>query len=111
MGGDRDYAPRQQLPIPDKPPYTAHIGNLSFETTEADVREFFADCDVTSVRLVHDRIQDRPKGFGYIEFKTVEGLTKALDRSGTPFFGRDIRVSVAEADRGKEPSRPICPSY
>ncbi|KAG9843756.1 hypothetical protein KCU98_g7824, partial [Aureobasidium melanogenum] len=43
-GGFRDrtagYAVREQLPLPDKPPYTAHLGNLSFEVTEADVRDF-----------------------------------------------------------------------
>lgn len=37
-----------------------------------------------------------PKGFGYVEFETVDGLKKALDLSGTTLQGRPIRVSIAE---------------
>lgn len=37
-----------------------------------------------------------PKGFGYVEFETVDGLQKALDLSGTSLQGRTIRTSVAE---------------
>lgn len=38
----------------------------------------------------------KPKGFGYVEFGTVDGLKKALDLSGSQFQGRNVRVSVAE---------------
>ena len=37
-----------------------------------------------------------PKGFGYVEFETVDGLKKALDLSGTTLQSRPIRVSIAE---------------
>ena len=90
------YAVREQLPMPDKPPYTAHLGNLSFEVTEADVRDFLDGCEVTSVRIVEDKMDRRPKGFGYVEFGTVDGLKKALTLSETQFQGRNIRISVAD---------------
>ncbi|KAJ6184068.1 hypothetical protein N7519_005369 [Penicillium mononematosum] len=86
-------------PAPDIqniPPYTCHVGNLSFEATDADISEFFSGCGVTSVRLVEDKLTKAPKGFGYVEFETVEGLKKALDLSGSSFQGRSIRTSVAE---------------
>lgn len=38
----------------------------------------------------------KPKGFGYAEFGTREGLIKALALSGSQFQGRNIRVSVAD---------------
>ncbi|RPA79730.1 hypothetical protein BJ508DRAFT_308040 [Ascobolus immersus RN42] len=105
-GANRDSAfpPRQQLPIPDKPPYTAHVGNLSFDVNDEELGRFFADCEVTNIRLVRDRMDDKPKGFGYVEFKTAEGLIKALDLSGTQLAGRDVRVNVAEPpkDRGDD---------
>ena len=51
---------------------------------------------MTNVRLVEDKLTKAPKGFGYVEFETVEGLKKALDLSGSSFQGRSIRTSVAE---------------
>lgn len=97
-GSDRlgGYAVREELPLPNKPPYTAHLGNLSFDATEGDINDFFADCEVTNVRIVEDKLERKPKGFGYVEFGSVDGLKKALDLSGTQFQGRNIRVSVAE---------------
>lgn len=38
----------------------------------------------------------KPKGFGYAEFGSREGLVKALALSGQQFQGRNIRVSVAD---------------
>lgn len=93
---DRGFPPREALPLPNKPPYTAHLGNLSFDATEGDVQDFFSGCSVTSVRIVEDKMERKPKGFGYVEFSTLDGLKKALDLNSTQFQGRNIRISVAE---------------
>ena len=69
---------------------------MSFETTQADVTDFFRDCEVTNVRIVEDKLDRKPKGFGYVEFATVDGLKKALTYAGTRLQGREIRVSVAD---------------
>jgi len=90
------YAVREPLDLPTQPPYTCHVGNLSFEATEADISDLFAGCGVTNVRVVEDKLTKAPKGFGYVEFETVEGLQKALDLSGSSLQGRSIRTSVAE---------------
>lgn len=87
---------REPLPLPTQPPYTAHIGNLAFDATPNDISDLFADCGVTNVRIVEDKLTRSPKGFGYVEFATVEGLKKALDLSGSTLQGRGIRVSVAD---------------
>ena len=87
---------REELPLPTKPPYTVHLGNMSFDATEGDIQDFFTGCDVTSVRIVEDKVERKPKGFGYAEFATLDGLKKALELHGTQFQGRNIRVSVAE---------------
>ncbi|OJD30622.1 translation initiation factor 4b [Diplodia corticola] len=105
-GPDRGgFATREELPLPSKPPYTAHLGNLSFDATEGDIQDFFMDCDVTSVRVVEDKLDRKPKGFGYVEFGTLDGLKKALALSGTQFQGRNIRVSVAEPPKDRMDTR------
>jgi hypothetical protein len=90
------YPPREQLPLPTQPPYTAHLANLSFDATQADVNDFFGDCQVTNVRIVEDKLDRKPKGFGYVEFATLDGLKAALALSGNNLAGRQVRVSVAE---------------
>jgi translation initiation factor 4B len=86
------------LPLPTDPPYTAFVGNLAFDLTEADLEEFFAghavgvfkDVDhlrlnhlpqTKSIKIIKDR-EDKPKGFGYVEFAELDGLKDALAKSG-----------------------------
>ena len=38
----------------------------------------------------------KPKGFGYAEFSSRDGLVKALALSGSQFQSRNIRISVAD---------------
>ncbi|EED22814.1 translation initiation factor 4B [Talaromyces stipitatus ATCC 10500] len=99
------FSSRPELPLPTEPPFTAHIGNLSFDATSSDVSQLFADCEVTNVRIVEDKLNRSPKGFGYVEFATVEGLKKALTFSGTTLQGRAIRVSIAEPPKDSGSSR------
>ncbi|KAI1265081.1 hypothetical protein F5Y18DRAFT_56996 [Xylariaceae sp. FL1019] len=102
--GDRGYAVRDSFPtqLPTKPPYTAHLGNLSYEATTEAVTDFFTECEITSVRIIEDRIEQRPKGFAYAEFATLDGLKMALELDGTSFQGRTIKVRIADPpkDRG-----------
>jgi translation initiation factor 4B len=82
--------------LPDKPPYTVHLGNLSFDATVGDVTDFFAGCECTNVRIIEDKMEMKPKGFGYAEFATRDGLKQALTLNGSSFQGRNIRISVAD---------------
>lgn len=112
MGGtsswaDRGYSIRESIPatLPDKPPYTAHLGNLSYDATVDTVTEFFEGCEVVSVRIIEDRDMQRPKGFGYVEFANVEGLKKALTLDGESFQGRMIKIKIADPPRGGDSGR------
>lgn len=110
MGGagferrDIGYSVREQLPLPDKPPYTAHLANLSFDVTQPDIEDFFRDCAVTSVRIVEDKMDRKPKGFGYVEFGTLDGLKAALALSGENLAGRQVRISVADPPKDRPES-------
>ncbi|EIN04911.1 hypothetical protein PUNSTDRAFT_55250 [Punctularia strigosozonata HHB-11173 SS5] len=94
---DRGFGgpPREDLPLPSQPPYTAFVGNLAFDLQEIELEGFFAPSKTKSVKIIKDR-DDRPKGFGYIEFETLDGLKDGISRSGTNLNGRTVRVSVAE---------------
>jgi translation initiation factor 4B len=99
------FSDREPLPLPTKPPFTAHLGNLTYETTTSDIEDFFKDCQVTNVRIVEDKVDQRPKGFGYVEFATVEGLKKALTYTESNFMGRNVKISVAEPRKSKHLKR------
>ncbi len=90
------YGDREQLPLPSKPPYTAHLGNLTYDVTSSEIEDFFKDCQVTNVRIVEDKLDHKPKGFGYVEFANLDGLKKALTYSEMNFMGRNVKISIAE---------------
>ena len=41
-----DRPPREDLPLPTSPPYTAFIGNLAFDVTESEIATFFSGHEV-----------------------------------------------------------------
>ncbi|KAG8953118.1 hypothetical protein FRC04_003065 [Tulasnella sp. 424] len=94
------YPPREELPLPTKPPYTAFVGNLAFDILDRDVEEFFK-VPLKSVKIIKDR-EDKPKGFGYVEFETLQGLKDGLAKTGAQLSGRTVRVSVAEPQKERE---------
>ncbi|KAG5519004.1 hypothetical protein PMAC_002535 [Pneumocystis sp. 'macacae'] len=105
-GKDRDQSykldrpvNREQIPLPKEPPYTAHLGNLSFNITESEITNFFGQPFVTNIRLMRDQIDDRPKGFGYVEFTDLQALINAISLNGKTLSGRAIKISVAEPPR------------
>ncbi|KAF9430138.1 hypothetical protein BGZ94_008165 [Podila epigama] len=95
------FQPRAPVDLPTRPPYTIHLGNLPFDATETDIQGFFIASQITSIRIMKD-FEDRPKGFGYVEFDSLDSLKKALEKNGQSLCGRNVRVSVAEPPRERE---------
>lgn len=93
---DRQFiSPREDVPLPTRPPYTVFVGNLTFDITENELETFFGPHEIKSVKIIKDR-DEKPKGFGYVEFTELDSLKDALTRTGTNLSGRTVRVSVAE---------------
>ncbi|KAK4051575.1 Eukaryotic translation initiation factor 4B [Microbotryomycetes sp. JL201] len=99
--GGFDRPERPEVPFPKAPPYTAFVGNLTFEIVDDDLRDFFNGLEVTSVRLVSGQ-DGRPKGFGYVEFAKADDLRQALTMTGMDLGGRVTRISVAEPASQRE---------
>jgi RNA recognition motif-containing protein len=74
-----------------------YIGNLSFDTTEDDLREAFGALgSLTSVNLVTDRDTGRSRGFAFVEMSTeAEAQTVISSFDGAEFNGRALTVNVA----------------
>lgn len=74
-----------------------YVGNLSFDATEADIRDLFNQFgDVTEVAMIMDRDSGRPRGFCFVSMGTreaMEAATKELD--GKEWMGRPLAVNEA----------------
>ena len=71
-----------------------YVGNLPFNTTEADLQSLFAQHGtVHSVSLITDRDTGRPRGFAFVEMDGAEAAITALD--GQDFGGRSLKVNIA----------------
>jgi len=78
-----------------------YVGNMSFNTTEPDLRDLFAQFGtVEDAKLVTDRDTGRPRGFGFVEMSTDAEATAAIENlNGKEFQGRALNVNEAQ-ERG-----------
>ena len=81
-----------------------YVGNLSYSTTEDELRAMFAEAGtVTSVALIKDRDSGQSKGFAFIEMSNQVEAEKAISMfNGRMMGARDLKVSLARPrdDRG-----------
>jgi len=72
-----------------------YVGNLSFETTETELKELFSQSGpVDTVRIITDRDSGRSKGFGFVEM--ADGGDKAIaEINGKDLNGRSLTVNEA----------------
>ena len=78
-------------------PKKLYVGNLSYSTTEDDLREAFAKIgEVESATLIIDQTSGRSKGFGFVEMAADEDAAKAISElNGTTLLDRAITVNEA----------------
>lgn len=76
-----------------------YVGNLSYDTTEDDLRAAFgADGrTVTDVHIVADRDTGRPRGFAFVEMATDQEAQAAIEAmDGADLDGRNLKVNEAQ---------------
>ena len=71
------------------------VGNLSFNSTEDSIREFFEEVGVV-IQVRYPMDNGRAKSFCHVEFDSVETAVKAMERDGTNLDGRSIRLDYAK---------------
>jgi RNA recognition motif-containing protein len=79
-------------------PVRLFVGNLSYEATEAELREHFGTIGpVTYCYLPTDRETGRPRGFAFVEFGDDAHAHQAIDRLNNQLFrGRPLAVKEAQ---------------
>ena len=84
------------------------VGNLSFQTTESEVRRQFERYGrVSSVNMMTDRGSGSPRGFAFVNMPGMDDAEEAIARlNGNSLGGRSITVNEA---RAKDESGPVGP--
>lgn len=84
-----------------------YVGGLSYGTTEATLRDAFAQAGtVESATVIMDKMTGRSKGFGFVEMATDEEATAAISMwDGKEFEGRTIKVNEARPMEARPPRR------
>ena len=84
-----------------------YVGNLSFNTTENDLRELFAQHGtVTDASLIMDRETNRPRGFGFVTMSSNDEGNAAINAlHGQNHDGRDLTVNEARPMESRGPRK------
>ncbi len=74
-----------------------YVGNLSFQLTEAELREAFDEFGtVLDVKIITDRDTGRSRGFGFVEMQTAEEAQAAIEGlDNAQLAGRPLNVNIA----------------
>jgi cold-inducible RNA-binding protein len=81
------------------------VGNMSFQTTEADLNELFKPFgQVSRVHLAMDRETGRARGFAFVEMPNDEEAAKAIaGLDGKQVGGRNLKVNEARPKTERRP--------
>lgn len=117
--------PEDPLPPPegDSEQRSVFVSQLAARLTARDLGYFFedklGDNTVIDARIVTDRLSRRSKGqvsvvlskhlllttilyrIGYVEFRTLELVDRAINLTGTIVMGLPIKVQLTEAERNR----------
>jgi len=82
-------------------PVQIYVGNLTYNMTEDSLRELFEPYgEVTSVKIIKDRLTDRSRGFGFVEMSNKDEAETAIQKiDGTEVEGRNMKVNLARPRR------------
>lgn len=81
-----------------------YVGNLSYQATEDDLRELFAQHgEVQKVTIIKDKISGESRGFCFVEMSNGdEGRNAIAELNGVNLKGRALKINEANP----RPERP-----
>jgi len=74
-----------------------YVGNLSYNTTDDDLREAFEQHgQVDSARVIIDKFTNKSRGFGFVEMSNSSEAQNAIAKlNGATLQGRTLKVNEA----------------
>jgi len=74
-----------------------YVSNLGFHVTDEDLRKLFAGYgEVSSAKVIMDKVSGKSRGFGFVEMNTESEAQAAMkELEGFELEGRALSVSVA----------------
>ena len=86
-----------------------YISNLSYNISDEDLRQLFADYgEISSAKVIMDRETGRSRGFGFVELSDDELAKKAIEElNQASYDGKVINITEARPreDRGDRGGR------
>jgi RNA recognition motif-containing protein len=75
-----------------------YVGNLPYETTEADLQQLFEGAgQVSTINIVRDRATGQARGFAFVEMSDAEGAQRAISELDKhQYGGRALTVNEAK---------------
>ena len=75
-----------------------YVSNLSFNVQDEDLKEFFTPYgEVTSAKIIMDKMTNQSRGFGFVEMSDDDASKKAItELDGATVEGRTIKVMEAK---------------
>lgn len=88
-------------------PVRLFVGNLPYDTTEAELREYFSAVGTLSfAQVAMDRETGRARGFAFIEFVDAAQAEEAIRRfNNQPFKNRPLAINEARPRDSSSPAR------
>ncbi|RYU94481.1 RNA recognition motif domain-containing protein [Emticicia agri] len=82
------------------------VGSIPFKLKEKDLRALFEKYgEVTSVKIVKDKVTRQNKGFGFVDMSDEDAVRNAIhELNGTELMGRTLEVGISEK---KETPKPV----
>lgn len=81
------------------------VGNLSYQTADGDLREYFSAAGtVSSVSVMMDKFTGKSRGFAFVEMGSGDEARKAVEMfHSKDFQGRALTVNVARPREDRPP--------
>ncbi|MBS1558651.1 MAG: RNA-binding protein [Bacteroidetes bacterium] len=83
-----------------------YVANIPWKATEDQLKELFGQYgEVSSAKIIMDKVTQRSRGFGFVEMSNDDGGRTAINElNGRDFLGKNLVVNEARP-REERPAR------